>query len=227
MRTLFVVLSLLMTLPAGAAEWTLPPASYAPATLPRCAAPATAALKPNEARYQICADQMALFKEALARAKAADKLLIVDFGATWCPWCRSLQAQWTSPALLGFKDASVDLARAYDVVEIGISTLDGGRRVDVPDGLAVLNEILAAAPSGTKLRAVPFLAVVDPSDRARTLARNLDDFEMESAGRHDASQLRAFLIEAHAHMRKGAAAPTTPGWLRSKFNRAWMKLFGA
>ena len=116
---------------------------------------------------------MALFKAAVAQAQADGKLLVVDFGATWCPWCRSLQAQWQSAALLGSKAGNVDLAATFALVEIDISTIHAGRRVDVASGQAVLAEVLAAT-SGVKLRSVPFIAVVDPGDRARTIARNLE-----------------------------------------------------
>ena len=225
MRILVTILALVVTLSCAKADAWQPAAAYAYAPIARCAELSTAALKPNEARYEICADQMALFTAALAKARAENKLLIVDFGATWCPWCRSLQAQWQSPALLGHTSSGVDFARTFDIIEIGISTVHAGRRRDVPSGHAVLAEVLAAT-AGTKQRSVPFLAVIDPNDRSKALARNLDDFEMESAGRHDASFIRAFLVGAHDHMRKGGAAPTTPGWLRAKFNRAWMKLFG-
>ena len=222
---LFLVVLMLGATAAGAESWTLPPAGYAYAPIARCAEPAAAELRPNEARYEICRDQMALFKAAVAQAQADGKLLIVDFGATWCPWCRSLQAQWQSAALLGSKAGNVDLAATFALVEIGISTIHAGRRVDVASGQAVLAEVLAAT-SGVKLRSVPFIAVVDPGDRARTIARNLDDFEQASTGRHDATAVRDFLVGAHHHLRKGAAAPSEPGWLAKKLNRAWARLFG-
>lgn len=226
MRALLVLLVLAGTiLPAEADTW-IRPTTYVYALLARCADAAAATLRPNEARYEICADQVALFSAALDKARTANKLLIVDFGATWCPWCRSLQAQWQSPALLGHKGGAIDLAAAFDTIEIGISTVHAGRRLDVPSGLAVLEQVLAAAP-GIKQRSIPFLAVIDPNDRSKTLARNLDDFEQEGTAVHDASLIRAFLSQAHGHMRNGTVAPTQPSWLRAKFNRIWMKLFGS
>ncbi len=225
MRVLAIILALVASSAAVHAGAWQPPATYAYAPIARCAEPASASLKPNEARYEICTDQMALFDAALAKARTSNKLLIVDFGATWCPWCRSLQAQWQSPTLLGHKGGTIDFATSFDILEIGISTIHAGRRLDVPSGHAVLNEVLAQTPA-TKLRSVPFLAVIDPNDRSKTVTRNLDDFESANAGRHDASFIRAFLTEAHDHIRNGATAPSPPGWLRAKFNRAWMKLFG-
>jgi thiol-disulfide isomerase/thioredoxin len=219
----FAILMAAASVQAG--PWVLPPASYKYAAIARCADPAAAAIRPNEARYEICADQMALFIAALEKARAVNRLLIVDFGATWCPWCRSLQGQWPTPALLGHKSANLDFATTFDVLKVGISAIDGGRRVDIPSGHAVLDHVLAAT-GGTKLRSVPFLAVIDPNDMAKAIGRNLDDFELESAGKHDPAFVRAYLTEAHAFMRKGATAPSEPGWLRKKFNRGWMRLFG-
>lgn len=221
------VVALFMTIlaaPAVAGPWQPKPAAYAYAPISRCDDKAAATMKPNEARYEICVDQMALFEAALEKARATGKLLIVDFGATWCPWCRSLQQQWHSPALLGHKSATLDFAGAFDVVEIGISTIHGGRRLDVPSGHAVLAAVLAHTP--VKLRSVPFLVVIDPNDANHTVARNLDDFEQESAGRHDAMPIRRFLEEAHAHIRIGALPPNEPSWLVKKLKRAWSKVFG-
>ena len=37
--------------------------------------------------YDECGDQFALYKTALARAVAEDKILLVSYGAEWCIWC--------------------------------------------------------------------------------------------------------------------------------------------
>ena len=157
--------------------------------------------------------------------RAEKRLLIVEFGATWCPWCKSLQAQWPTPELLGHKGGGLDMGATFDVVEIGISTLHAGRMTDVASGHAVLDHVLAAT-NGAKLKSVPFLAVIDPQDRSKTVARGLDDFEQPGTGRHAPSLIRAYLADAHDYMRKDAAAPSEPGWLRKKFSRAWTRLVG-
>lgn len=227
MRTTLILLALVLHAGTARADaWRVPPAGYAHAPIARCADPVSARLKPNEARYDICADQMALFNAALDKARASGRLLIVDFGATWCPSCRSLEAQWPTAELLGHKSPWLEFSAAFELAKIGVSTIDAGRRIDVPDGHAVLREVLAAT-DGVKLRAVPFLAVIDPAARQTTVARNLDDFEVPGTGRHDPKLIRAFLAAAHAHMRNGAAPPAEPGWLKAKFNRAWMRLFGS
>ncbi len=185
----------------------------------RCtASPAAAALRPNEAHYAICADQMAVFTGALTAAAKNKKLLIVDFGATWCPWCKSLQGQFKSGAL-------ADPAK-FQVVEIALSTVTaGGKREQVVSGEAVLAVILAQRPD-VKQRAVPFLAVVDPGRPSRTVARNLDDLESDANGQHMAPRIREFLAAAATSIEQGTPPPTEPTWLRKKWTRLWNRVWG-
>lgn len=42
--------------------------------------------------YDECGDQLALFHEALARANAENKVLLVEYGAEWCIWCHVFNA---------------------------------------------------------------------------------------------------------------------------------------
>jgi thiol-disulfide isomerase/thioredoxin len=191
-------------------------------TLPapsRCAVSVSAAtLRPNEARYAICADQMAVFTDALADAAQTRKLLIVDFGATWCPWCKSLQGQFKSGNL-------ADPAR-FQVIEIALSTTSASdKREAVASGEAVLALVLAQRPE-VKLRAVPFLAVLDPARPARTVARNLDDLESDASGQHMAPRIREFLAAAQSSIEQGTPLPTEPGWLRKKWTRLWNRVWG-
>jgi thiol-disulfide isomerase/thioredoxin len=192
----------------------------APVQLPsRCSAsPQAAAVRPNEAQYAVCADQMLVFADALTAAAKANKLLIVDFGATWCPWCKSLQAQFKSGVL-------ADTAQ-FVVAEIALSTTTaGGKREAVASGEAVLALVLAQR-SDVKLRAVPFLAVVDPARPGRTVARNLDDLESDASGQHMAPRIREFLAAARMSIIDGSAVPTEPTWLRKKWTRVWNRVWG-
>ena len=148
--------------------------------------------------------------------------MIVEFGATWCPSCRSLQKQL--PSLLQSQDNALDYAATFELIEIGISTIQFGRLTDVPSGHVVLAQLLATA-RGVKLKSVPFLAVIDPSNTGRTVTRNLDDLELQAGG-YDPVQLREFLRLAHAHITGNGAAPSEPGWFARKFSRGWQRLFG-
>ena len=85
--------------------------------------------------------------------------------------------------------------------------------------------VLAQRP-GVKLRAVPFLAVVDPARPTRTVARNLDDLESDANGEHLAPRLREFLGAARTSILDGTPAPSEPGWLKTKWTRLWSRLWG-
>lgn len=165
----------------------------------------------RQALYRVCDDQRALFNEALAKAQREGKLLLVTFGSTWCPTCKSF-----SGMLEGM--AGEDHTRGFTRVEIAVSTIKDGRRMPIATGEQVLKRVLDATP-GTKLRSVPFIAVIDPRDPSRVFARNLDDCETPAGGDIDAKRVSQILAEAHAHVRQGVAAPGEPGWLRRKLRR--------
>ena len=164
--------------------------------------------------YRVCDDQRVLFREAIDAARHSGKLLLVTFGATWCPSCRSFSTQLEQAA-----DSETSPASRFTRVEIAISTIKDGRRVPVATGEDVLHRVLAASAPGTSVRSVPFIAVVDPNNAARSFTRNLDDAEVASGGAFDLQRIGAILTQADAHMRQGAEAPSEPGWFRRKLRR--------
>lgn len=247
MRRLRLILALLMAAIAAAspaaadpatassARPATPPSGYAYAAADGCPSeplPLAADLSrrtPREAVYPVCADQMALFAETLAKARSQGRLVLIEFGATWCPWCRTLSGQLEGPAILASPDGQRTLGDDFLVLKIGISTLAKGRRVAIPSGEDVLERVIAHAPPAAKLRAVPFLAVVDPAAPARTVVRNIDDLQRrgDAAGvepSFDADAIRTFLAAARDHARSGTAAPSEPGWIERKLRRAWQRL---
>ena len=207
--------------PSSAAD-ALPPAGYRfelPVPCREDAERASKRARPNDAVYEVCADQMSVFARAMAEAKARDKLLLVTFGATWCPWCSTLQKAMPGGELLGHKSAALDLGKAFHHVEIGLSMLHAGKKADIPSGEAVLAHVLKSAP-GVKVRAIPFLAVIDPKDPARVFARNMDDVAMKD-GSHDLPRVRQLFTEAHAFVTGKGSPPDEPGWLKRKWLRWW------
>lgn len=200
----------------------IPPAGYKfqpPAACIEDAERVQKSIRPNQASYQICADQMAIFTKALAEARAQNKMLLVTFGATWCPWCASLQKRMHTDEVLGRTGEAIDYGRIFHHVEIGVSMTDKGKKAGIPSGEAVLETVLARAP-GVKIRAIPFAAVIDPKKPARVWARNTDDVATKEFG-HDAARFRALLQEAYAHVLGQAEAPAEPGWLHRKWLRWW------
>jgi hypothetical protein len=223
-RAIVLVLTVLMALiwpTALMAEqaWPVQPSGVTFSSPSRCAISARAAvLRPNEARYAVCADQMAAFTDALADAAQAKKLLIVEFGATWCPWCKSLQSQ--------FKDGTLADPAKFQVLDIGLSTTSAsGKREIVASGEAVLALVLSQRPDVT-LRAVPFIAIIDPTRPTRTVARNLDDLESDASGQHMTPRIREFLAAAQRSIEQGTPAPGEPSWLAKKWIRLWNRVWG-
>ncbi len=219
-----VLLAAMLVAPrlAVAAEWLVPPVGYAFAQNEACAENAEKASKPTrpgQAVYAVCADQMALLAKGIADAKAGGKLLLVTFGATWCPWCATLQKRIHSTDVMAVTDSPVDFEKAFHHIEIGLSTLHKGQQSKIPSGDAALKFILEKA-NGAKIRVIPFLAIIDPASTDRVYARNLDDV-MKKDGGFDFAQLRAVLVEGHDSIRRSKPASAEPGWLMRKWKRLW------
>lgn len=208
-----VAVALLGATPA-AAGWTVPPAGYTFIAAAGCE-------KPNRAPsiYDACADQMRLFTEARTRAFAEKKTLLVVFGATWCPSCRTMKTALPSPEVMGRTFQGRPLGDRVEVVEIAISTLAGSKMVSVPSGEAVHAGLKAARPEFVQ-RTIPFIAVVDPVT-GRTSARNLDDLEARNGG-WNRDALATVIADADTEARGGRKAPGEPGWLMRK----WQRWFG-
>lgn len=206
----------------AAAPWSLPEQQtfVPPAVCTTDPAGAGKATRPGHATYRVCEDQMSIFRKGLADARAQGKLLLVVFGASWCPWCATLQKHLAGPELLGpGASRDIDLREALLPIEIALSTLDKGQKADVTSGEQVLALLLAKAPD-VKMRMIPFIAVVDPRDDTRVLARNLDDVANRS-GDFNVARARDLLVEAHATVRGRKPAAAEPGWLHRQWLRLW------
>ncbi len=212
---------------AGALSATaqqLPPDGYVFKPAEPCledAARAGKQSRPSDAAYQVCADQMAIYARGLFDAKASGKLLLVTFGATWCPWCATLQKLLPTTEVLGRAGDALDYGRTFHHIEIGLSTVYKGKKADIPSGEAALAWTLKRA-GGAKIKSIPFVAVIDPANPERIWARNLDDVN-QAAGGVEAPKLRAQLAAAHAYLKLNGPAPSEPGWLRLKI-RHWFNI---
>ena len=199
-----VVLASVAMLAAGgaaSAAWEMPAqvaASAAPAGCGEAGARAVAA-------YPVCEDQARLLADAVAAARAKGKLLVIEFGATWCPQCGSLAQTLPGTQVLGYKSEDFDFAAGFDLVKIGTSTLAKGNMVEVPQGEAILAAVLAKAP-GAEWRGWPFLAVIDPANDRIAFTRNTGDL-LGGDGLHDPARLRAALKNGYDFLRRGIAPP--------------------
>lgn len=182
--------TVLSALAAAAARWEAAPADYVYAPLPECPLPTKI--------YDACADQVQLFRDAAARARAGGKLLLVVFGADWCPDCRRLDKLLPTADVL----EHADLAGRFEVVSIAVSVVVGGRLIDVWGGVHVLREVAAKAGKREKIKGIPYGAVVDPQSDERTVVFPTTNLEYggERPG-HDPAKVRAVLLDAMARLR--------------------------
>ena len=219
---LVLALAALFAVTANAEAIPPPDYTFKPAT--PCLEDAARAAKPSrpsDAVYRVCDDQMAILAQGLADARASGKLLLVKFGATWCPWCATLQKLMPTTEILGRTGDTFDYGAKFHPIEIGLSSIYKGKKADIPSGEAVLSWTLKRA-GGAKIRAIPFLAVIDPANPDRIWARNLEDVN-QADGKVEAPKLRALLVEAHAYHKSGGPAPSEPGWFRLKI-RHWFNI---
>jgi thiol:disulfide interchange protein len=136
------------------AALALPGAVHAQAAAPRLKVRSLEQLPyPLPAPYDSRRNGPADVDAALARAKAAHKLLLIDFGANWCVDCRVLAGVLALPEMRAW------MLKHYELVQVDIGQFD--RNLDLPRRFG-----------GPRLDAVPAMLVIDPETRK---LRNTDD----------------------------------------------------
>lgn len=100
--------------------------------------------QPAALPYDERADANAALADAMRRASASGKRVLVDLGGNWCPDCRLLAATMALPELRGF------VARHYEVVMVDIGRFN--RNMNIPAHFGIRR------PEG-----VPCLLVIDPA----------------------------------------------------------------
>lgn len=209
-RALALAALLVVATPAAQAgePWAFDPGARRP--VPEGCVPSMPA---DVAAYPICEDQVALLDAAIRRAAASGKLLLVELGATWCPYCARLKR--ALPAILAMKaSGGFEPAAAFETVAIGVSTVRKGKKQDVESGLAVLDALMRKAPEA-EVRGWPFLVALDPADASRVFSRNTADLESDGPLGYDPERMLDALASAQAYLRTGTPPPAEPerGWL--------------
>ncbi len=172
------------------------------------------------ATYPVCLDQIAALNAAAKKASDQGKLLLIEFGARWCPWCGVLQRalsgedpKRSTPKLMTAKSAFV-------VTRVGVSDIDGGRPTVVADGQHILDQFLLNKP-GAKMRAYPLIAILDPRQPKRVAIRNIDDLQVMREKRFDPDRLATALDDMAKFVRGQGPEPTEPSRLWRKFLQWW------
>jgi thiol-disulfide isomerase/thioredoxin len=103
--------------------------------------------------YDETADADAELNRALARARATNKLVLIDLGGNWCGDCRILAATMEQTELKPF------LAKHYEIVVVDVGRFD--RNLQIPARYGIT----------TRLEGVPALLVVDPRTGKQLVSR--------------------------------------------------------
>lgn len=125
--------------------------------------------------YDPTADGSAQIAEALQAARAGNKRVLLNFGANWCVWCRSLDRLFHENG-----DVRNALARDYVVVKIDVNTRKGVKR----------NESVNAKYGNPIQHGLPVLVVLDPNDQVLTTQ---ETGALEEGKGHDPAKVLAFL----------------------------------
>jgi len=125
--------------------------------------------------YDIHADASAQISDALARASAEHKRVILDFGANWCIWCRRLHSTFEA-------DPAVSAALARDFVVVLVDVNSRGK----PPRNAEVN-----ARYGNPIQfGLPVLVVLDTDGKYLVTK---DSGELEEGDHHSPAKILAFL----------------------------------
>jgi len=131
--------------------------------------PTESSVLPREVRpFDESADAGRDVALATARAKANGKLLLLEFGGNWCPYCRALGGLMQSPEV---KDV---IARHYELVWIDVGRAE--KNLDLFERY------------GLSLEAVPSTLVIDPTTDK---VRNLDEIVADDEGNASSAKVQA------------------------------------
>lgn len=104
-------------------------------------------------------DASAVLEDARQVSAVTEKPIFIHFGASWCLWCRRLNAFLADP------DIKPIMEKHFVVVAIDVHEHADKAQLENPHGLALLNDL------GGEGLGLPFFAVLDSSGKRITDSR--------------------------------------------------------
>ncbi len=142
--------------------------------------------------YKVCADQSALFAQAIVAAKKEKKLLLVAWGADWCAWCHSLHTLLDEPKFRRGR------GQGFHFVDIALYT----GREPLASGQSVLERVQRMAGVKEKQKGIPLLALMNPrTKRAVFIPTEPLEENTEKTKGHSAEKVYAAIDEAREKLR--------------------------
>lgn len=148
----------------------------------------------TSAIYKTCGDQVAVFTQAVEQAKAENKIILITFGADWCPWCQSLHKTFESEDFKKEwnkkKDKERSLADRITVLRIGVSHLVQNQRQRVPSGYAIFEQVARdTANDDKRINGIPYLVFYNPK-KQEAVFRDSGNLEKKGKGvAHDPKKI--------------------------------------
>ncbi len=151
--------------------------------------------KPKRAPiYDEQADARKQISAALARARAENRRVLIEWGANWCPWCHLLQETFRND-----KDVKKKLLYEYDVVLVDVGRSD--KNLDLAAGYG----------ADFKTQGLPFLTILSADGKVLV---NQETGSLEKGQAHDPAKVLTFL-EKHQAPHLSADAVLADGLSRA------------
>lgn len=144
--------------------------------------------------YKICNDQQVTYQKLRAEAIKQKKLVVIVFGADWCPWCKSMHMIFQND---NFKK---DIAPSMIPYEIGVYQYNSKQPVD--SGVSILNQYLTLNKLNLKdYKSVPLIAVIKPEiniQKDKVMFIKTGDLEKNTATSkgHDSEKVLKAILNA-------------------------------